>query len=153
MRVCERCALRLSDVYREQGMLRIEGRGHARWIMLSPNGWSQLLCYVDQPRPKGRIEEDSLFFSETSQPLTSNTITLLFHRLKKRAGMSETGVSPSALRETFAVCSLQAGGTPEALSDILGLTHVTAVKRYQRLIDQMSKSDQQKEPAEEHQSR
>jgi site-specific recombinase XerD len=85
-----------------------------------------------------RVEEVPLFLSEWYQPLTINGITLLFDRLKKRAGISEKPVSPSVLRDTCAVRYLQAGGKLEALRDQLGLADLTALKRYERLSRQLS---------------
>ena len=38
--------------------------------------------------------EDHLFLSETLLPLTKNGMTLLFNRLKKRAGITGKRVSP-----------------------------------------------------------
>jgi hypothetical protein len=101
----------------------------------------------------GSVEEGHLFLSEWYRPLTDNTLTLLFDRLKKRAGISKKPVSPSVLRDTFAVRYLQAGGEPEALRDLLGLRDLAALKRYERLNAQKSENEQQQELAEEHSSR
>ncbi len=156
MRVSELCGLRLWDVDREQRTLRVQGRGNERWLALSPNGWFQLLSYLEQHRPKevfleGRqAEEAPLFLSETYQPLTINALTLLFDRLRKRAGMTEERVNPSLLRDTFAVRYLQAGGEPEALCTILGLTGMASLKRYEQLCTQKIEHEPQKEPTEEH---
>ena len=67
--------------------------------------------------------------------------------------MSEKPVNPSVLRDTFAVRYLQAGGDLEALRDLLGLTNVAALKRYERLSAHKFEHEQQQEPGEEHQSR
>jgi site-specific recombinase XerD len=129
MRVSDLCGLRLSDVNREQRSLRVQGRGNERWLPLSSNGWFQVLSSLEYHRPKKGFSEGEqstetlLFLSETYHPLTINALTLLFGRLRKRAGMTEEQVTPSLLRETFAVHYLQAGGEPEALRAILGLRH------------------------------
>ncbi len=52
MRASELCGLHLWDVNREQKTLRVEGRGKERWLGLSPKGWDQVLCYLEQYRPK-----------------------------------------------------------------------------------------------------
>jgi site-specific recombinase XerD len=156
MRVSDLCGLRLSDVNREQRSLRIQGRGEERWLALSPNGWFQLLSYLEQARPKKGFSEEEqardapLFLSETYQPLTINALTLLFGRLRKRAGMTEEQVTPSLLRDTFAVRYLQAGGEPEALRAILGLAGMESVKRYEQLSLQQIEHKPQQEPPEEH---
>jgi site-specific recombinase XerD len=159
MRVSELCALRLSDVDREHRALRVRGTGGSeRWIALSPNGWYQVLSYLERYRPKegcrqdGDVEDDHLFLSEWYRPLTSNSLTLLFDRLWKRSGISDKPVSPSALRDTFAVRFLQAGGELDALGSVLGLKDKAALKRYARVSTQRNKNDVQKESTEGHSS-
>jgi len=89
MRLSELCGLRLGDVDREQRALRVQEKGgKERWLTLSPNGWYQLLSYLERHRPKQgsaeeSVEENPLFLSETYQPLMANAITLLFDRLTK----------------------------------------------------------------------
>lgn len=89
MCVSELCRLRLSDVDREQSALRVQRTGgQERWLALSPNGWHQLLSYLERYRPKGGyMEENHLFLSEWCQPLTINGIAQVLDRLKQRAGI------------------------------------------------------------------
>ena len=157
MRVSELCGVRIGDVDREQRAVRIQRTGGEQdWIPLSPNGWFQVLSYLEQYRLKEeRAEneggkEDHLFLSEWYQPLTSNSTTLLFNRLAKRAGISEKPVTPSVLRDTFAVRFLQAGGEPEVLRAILGLRGRVALTRYEHFIAQKSKNKPQKKSGEVH---
>ncbi len=63
-----------------------------------------------------------LNLSETCRPLTKSAIALLFGRLRKRARITSKHVSPSLLRETFAVRYLQAEGDPCVLQELLGHT-------------------------------
>ncbi len=121
MRVSELCGLRLGDVDRERRALRVQSTGGSeRWMALSPNSWYQLLSYLERDRPKegcrqgGDVEDDHLFLSEWYRPLTSNSLTLLFDRLWKRAGISDKPVSPSVLRDTLpsASCRREASWTP-----------------------------------------
>ena len=128
MRLFELRNRRLGDVDREQRALRVQCKGGTtRWLTLSTNGWYQLLSYRERYRLAGecseveRSEQASLFLSEWYHPLTKNAITLLFVRLRKRAGMSDQPVTPSVLRDTFAVRYLEAGGRLESLCEVLGL--------------------------------
>jgi len=128
MRVSELCELRLADVNEEQQAVRLpRAGGREHWVTLSSNAWFQLRSYLEHARPKGigvkdrgEVEENHLFLSEWYQPLSSNRITLLFHHLKKRAGISGKPLSPSGLRDTCAVRYLQAGGTRQALGGSWG---------------------------------
>jgi site-specific recombinase XerD len=94
---------------------------------------------VDQYRrkEKGCSEEKSLFLSETHRPLTPNAVTQLFVRLNARAGLTDHPISPSMLRETFAVHYLQAGGNPLTLQTLLGRVDLATIKRYQQVSERI----------------
>jgi site-specific recombinase XerD len=131
--VSEVCALRVKDVDREQGQLTIQGTGpKARRVILGEQGLCQIRFYLDTYRLKavgGMAGEELLFLSDKHQPLTRNAITLLFRRLHQRAGIAEQHISPTMLRDTFAVRYLQAGGTPSQLRKVLGLDARTPITR------------------------
>jgi len=152
MLVSEACSLRLEDMERKQGQLRIGGTGaYRRRIELSPQGQQALRAYVDQYRhkEKGNAEEKHLFLSETHCPLTPNAVTQLFVRLNARARLTEHPVSPSMLRETFAVRYLQAGGNPLTLQTLLGRVDLATIKRYQQVGEHMAKKGNFQGTAEE----
>jgi integrase/recombinase XerD len=137
IRACEVCGLRLGDVDREQGLLRVRGKGsRARWVPLKQEGLRQLLVYIDHHRletvkreQRKRVGEGPLFVSETGRPLTENGIALLFGRLRKRAGITRKDVNPTLLRDSFAVRYLQAGGDLFTLRELLGQEESAVVKR------------------------
>jgi site-specific recombinase XerD len=160
IRVNELCALRLEDVDREAGTLRIGGnRSRERHLPLSARGWQQLCLSLDQYRCKStaatpeRVGGTFLFLTETYRPLTKNTLTLLFARLRTRTGLPHVAVRPSSLRDTFAVRYLQAGGNLEALRDLLGHKDLATLKRYTRLSAEKSEHESQKAPEEVQPSR
>ena len=93
-----------------------------------------------------------MFLSEWYRPLMSNSITLLFGRLKKRAGISDKPVSPSVLRDTYAVRYLQVGGQAEALLKQLGLYHPASITQYQRYCKQLREERKSNEPPVDHRS-
>jgi site-specific recombinase XerD len=132
--VTEVCGLRLSDVDREQGQVRIQRPDESmRWVPLGANALQHLLSYLDQSRlieAKAETGEGALFLSERRRPLTPNAITLLFLRLSSHTEMTGKGVSPSLLRDTFAVRYLQQGGHPKTLQKLLGVASRDAIKRY-----------------------
>ena len=142
MRVSELCELRLSDVDREQGTLLIRGKGaRIRLLTLGHEGLRHLRAYLDTYRQEetARVEQrsasqDHLFLSETGHPLTENGISLLFGRLRKRAGIVRGAVNPSLLRESFALRYLQTGGEPSILQELLGYPNQATSTRYQCLI-------------------
>nr|MBA2680605.1 site-specific integrase [Ktedonobacteraceae bacterium] len=97
VRVSELRALRLVDVDREQGRLRVGGDSNQRWMLLSAHGWQHLCAYLKlhhaKERLEGEVQQTSLFSTEWCGPLTNNAITLVFARLKKRIGVKGKSLS------------------------------------------------------------
>jgi site-specific recombinase XerD len=143
MRPWEVCRLHLSNVDREQGLLRVKGKD-ARWrlVPLGSEGLRHLLAYVDgfrlqsvKQEKRRRVGEEPLFVSETGHPLRKNTIDLVLSRLRKRAGITRKGVNPSLLRDTFAVRYLQSGGDLFTLRELLGQEESAVVRRALRMSE------------------
>jgi site-specific recombinase XerD len=136
MHVTEVCRLRLGDVDREQGMVKVQGKGEAvRWLTLGHEGQCSLLAYLDHYRLKeamhckqGNANAEPLFLSETGHPLTKRAIGLLFGRLRERVGGSPKTICASLLRKNFAVRYLQTGGDPSTLRELLGQQKNVTIK-------------------------
>ncbi len=143
IRVSELCGLRLADFDRKHGVITVKGKGSKeRRIALGQNCQRNFLYYLDRHRPGdeelaewGSAGEDHLFLSETRLPMTKNGVTLLFARLKKRAGITDKRVSPHILRHTFAIRYLKAGNDPFSLQELLGHEDMATVKLYMRMND------------------
>jgi len=145
LRVSELCCLRLADVDRADGTVTVhEKRGHVRTLPLSADGKRAVCAYLDQARltpawePAVPEARDQLLLTERRQPLTKNSLTLLFGRLSQRAGFTRIPICPSMLRDTYAIRFLQAGGELAALQQQLGVTGLASVKRYQHCCEQRS---------------
>ena len=152
IRVSELCGLRLNNVDRKQGVLTVWGKGSKeRRIAIGQNCQRNLFYYLDHHRPEeeelaewGSSGEDHLFLSETRLSLTKNGMTLLFGRLKKRAGITGKRVSPHILRHTFAIRYLINGGDPFSLQELLGHEDMATVKMYMRMNDQTIQDQKRK---------
>ncbi len=131
--VSEVCALNLGDIDLAQGTLHIRGSGsRGRVFPLTPQVQQALTVYLEQYRLRAgkRGASDSLFLSEQRARLTKNVFTQLFQRLCARAGLEDRRLTPTMLREMFAIRFLQTGGPPKALQRLLGLAESTSIKRY-----------------------
>jgi integrase/recombinase XerD len=128
---------------RQTGILRVRGKGgKERQISLGSKSLGHLLWYLDQSCPEEHLAgkgagEDHLFLSKSGLPLTKNSLVLLFGRLRKRAGISDTPISPQILRHSFALRYLQAGGDPCGLRELLGYVGIAQVKLYLHWHDQL----------------
>jgi len=128
------CASRMSIVSRVSS--RYEGKVPRHDGSQRQEGFGQLLEYLDHARakttPSGtrrRSGEEPLFLTESGRSFTENTFSLLFGRLRKRAGMKGKEVGSSLLRDSFAVRYLQAGGDLFTLRELLGHEESIRVKR------------------------
>jgi integrase/recombinase XerD len=132
--VSEVCALDLEDVDLAQRTLHIQGScSRERVLPLTPSVQQALSLYLEQYRLRVGMHgaSDPLFLSEQRARLTKNVFTQLFQRLCRRAGLENRRLTPTMLREMFAIRFLQTGGPPKALQRLLGLAQSTAIKRYQ----------------------
>jgi site-specific recombinase XerD len=112
IRLSELINLHVGDVDRKHGLITVKGKGaKERRIALGQNCFRHLTSYLDRHRPdEQELEawdnpgENHLFLTETRQPLTKNSVTLLFARLKKRAGI--TGNLWTFLTASSTLCRL-----------------------------------------------
>jgi hypothetical protein len=138
-----RGAALLGDLDRKQGVITVQGKGaKQRRIALGQNCLRAVLHYLDRHRPDaeelaswGQAGEDHLLLSERRRPLTKNGLTLLFARLKQRAGITGKRVSPHILRHAFAIRYLVLGNDPFSLQELLGHEDMTTVKYYMHMND------------------
>jgi integrase/recombinase XerD len=131
--VSEVCALNLEDVDLAQGTLHVQGKGpKGRVLPLTPQVQQALIMYLEQYRLRTgkRGASDPFFLSEQRTRLTKNVFTQLFQRLCTRVGLEDRHLTPTMLRETFAMRFLQMGGPPKALRRLLGVAETTPIKRY-----------------------
>jgi integrase/recombinase XerD len=152
IRVSELCHLRLGDLDRKKGIITVKGKGSKeRRIALGQNCLRNLLQYIDRHRPDekeleewGSLGEDHLLLAETRRPLTKNGMTLLFARLKKRAGITGKRISPHIFRHTFAIRYLILGNDPFSLQELLGHEDMTTVKNYMHMNDETIQDQKRK---------
>src|SRR6266699_155817 len=152
IRVSELCGLRLADFDRKHGILTVVGKGSKeRRIALGNNCLRNLLYYLDKHRPDeeelaewGSTGEDHLFLSETRLPLTKNGVTLLFKRIRQRAGVTDKRISPHIFRHSFAIRYLVLGNDPFSLQELLGHEDMTTVKNYMRMNDETIQAQKRK---------
>ncbi len=152
IRLSELCGLRIGDFDRKHGLITVKGKGSKeRRIALGQNCLRHLLYYLERHRPDeeelaewGSAGEDHLFLSETRTPLTINGVTLLFARLRKRAGITDKRISPHIFRHTFAIRYLVLGNDPFSLQELLGHEDMTTVKNYMHMNDETIQSQKRK---------
>jgi site-specific recombinase XerD len=133
-------------------MIIVNGKGSKeRRIALGSNCLRHVLYYLDRHRPDeeeltewGSAGEDHLFLSETRLPLTNNGVSLMFRRIRKRAGITDKRISPHIFRHTFAIRYLVLGNDPFSLQDLLGHEDIGTVKYYMHMNDETIQAQKRK---------
>ena len=133
LRVSELCSLTLSDLYLDEGFLRVTGKGSKqRLVPISPRAIHELkLWFIDRNNIEPRAgEEDFVFLSQKRRQRLSR-ITV-FHFIKvhaEAAGIVKT-ISPHTFRHSFATHLLEGGANLRAIQAMLGHESIATTEIY-----------------------
>ena len=133
LRVSEVCGLRLSDLYLDEGFIRVTGKGDKqRLVPISDRAVAELEAYfVDRnmiPIKKGY--EDFVFISERlKKPLSR---IMVFHFIKELVGLVgiKKNVSPHTFRHSFATHLLEGGANLRVIQAMLGHESISTTEIY-----------------------
>lgn len=128
-------SLKLSDIDKRNQTMLINGKGSKQRVV--PYGVSlkrQLKRYLSL-RNCEPCNYAALFLTVEREPITSNTIKMLFRRVKDISGISR--IYPHLLRHTFATNYIAQGGNLEVLRVLLGHSSISITQIYVHLAAQM----------------
>lgn len=134
LRVSELCSLQLSDLYFEEGFIRIEGKGgKQRLVPISTSAIEELNLYFEQRSQMTNIKSghDSYVFLSFRRGTKLSRI-MIFHMIKELvelAGIHKT-VSPHTFRHSFATHLLEGGANLRAIQVLLGHECITTTEIY-----------------------
>jgi integrase/recombinase XerC/integrase/recombinase XerD len=133
LRIGELINLKMEDVHMDEGYLKVLGKGKKeRIVPMGNNAQKALQRYLFRFRPKPiNPVVQNVFLSQSSNPLTENSMKLMFTRLAKRSGVCR--LHAHLCRHTFATRFLINGGDVFTLQQILGHSTLEMVSRYVNL--------------------
>ena len=132
LRVSELVNLKISNLYRDQGFMRITGKGSKqRLVPISPVAdlW---LEYWFEDRSKLDIKpeySDIVFLNRYGRQLTRAMIFTIIKTLARQADIHKT-ISPHTLRHSFATHLLQNGADLRIIQQLLGHEDITTTEIY-----------------------
>ena len=132
LRVSELILLRLSDLFLDEGYIRVVGKGNKeRIVPISSRAVKELelwFVYRNEMFIK-RGEEDYVFLGRRGAHLTRTMILLIIKRQAAEAGIKKT-ISPHTLRHSFATSLLEGGADLRAIQAMLGHEHIVTTEIY-----------------------
>lgn len=137
LRVSELCGLELKNVWLDEGMLKITGKGNKeRLIPIGKQLQRILWRYIHGYRPEPACHQfDNLFLTREGQPLSKDRVDKIMSRYGTKAEIAGIRCSPHTLRHTAAVRFLRNGGDVFSLQRLLGHASLEMTRRYCELAD------------------
>lgn len=133
LRVSELLGLRLSDLFFDEGFIKVTGKGSKdRFVPVGPYNRECILRYIREVRPHQQPQagfEDVVFLNRRGRGLSRAMIFTIVRDLAARAGLRKN-VSPHTFRHSFATHLLQNGADIRAIQQMLGHESITTTEVY-----------------------
>jgi site-specific recombinase XerD len=137
LRVSELASVTLDNLWLEDGVIKIMGKGGKERLVPIGKGVQRLLWrYVAKYRPQPtNMKCDFLFLTTDGRPLTKDRIDKMMSRHGLKASIKGVRCSPHTLRHTAAIRFLRNGGDVFSLQRMLGHSSLEMTRRYCQVAD------------------
>lgn len=136
LRVSELINLRFSDLYFDEGFIRVIGKGNKeRLVPVSPQVQKEIELYNNHIRRNQDItkgHENIVFLNRRGSQLTRVMIFTIIKELAKAINLKKT-ISPHTFRHSFATHLIEGGANLRAIQDMLGHESITTTEIYTHL--------------------
>ena len=136
LRVSELVNLRFSDLYFDEGFIRVIGKGNKeRLVPVSPSVQHEIGIYNDAIRRHQNIQpgnENVVFLNRRGAKLTRVMIFTIVKNLAKEIGLKKN-ISPHTFRHSFATHLIEGGANLRAIQEMLGHESITTTEIYTHL--------------------
>jgi len=132
LRVSELCNLKISDLYFEEGFIKVEGKGgKQRLVPISPRAIKEIK-YWFADRNLGKIKkgyEDYVFLARWGNNISRIMVFHMIKELAEKAGITKN-ISPHTFRHSFATHLLEGGANLRAIQCMLGHESIATTEIY-----------------------
>ncbi|MGP8216291.1 MAG: site-specific tyrosine recombinase XerD [Bacteroidia bacterium] len=136
LRVSELAGLKISDVYFDEGYLRVIGKGNKQRIVPLGKSTARFIqIYMNNIRCHLAVKkgaEDILFLNRNGNKISRVMIFLIIQKLKEKAGLKKK-ISPHTFRHSFATHLVEGGADLRAVQEMLGHESITTTEIYTHL--------------------
>lgn len=136
LRVSELVELKISEVYKNEGFVRVIGKGNKeRLVPIGSMALDQLELYLKQDRihfPIQKGQEDFIFLNLRGKKMTRMTVFNIIRDLAETCGIRKS-ISPHTFRHSFATHLVEAGADLRAVQEMLGHASITTTEIYTHL--------------------
>jgi len=143
LRVSELCNLKLSELYFEEGFIKVEGKGSKqRLVPISPRAIKEIRLYFTD-RNLMKIKpgfEDFVFISNFGKNISRIMVFHIIKELAVRIGLKKK-ISPHTFRHSFATHLLEGGANLRAIQCMLGHESIGTTEIYTHIDRNMLRSE------------
>lgn len=143
LRVSELCNLKISDLYFDEGFIKVEGKGSKqRLVPISPRAISEIKYWLTD-RSLGKIKrgyEDYVFLARWGNNISRIMIFHLIKELAQKAGITKS-ISPHTFRHSFATHLLEGGANLRAIQCMLGHESIATTEIYTHIDRNLLRSE------------
>lgn len=140
LRVSELITLKISDIFKEDGFIRVIGKGDKeRLVPIGEGSLHILFNYIDGERKHTKIKPkftDTVFLNRRGSGLTRQMVFLIVKELAETNGITKT-ISPHTFRHSFATHLIEGGANLIAVQQMLGHASVSTTEIYTHISDEL----------------
>ena len=133
LRVSEMVGLKISDLFFEEGFIRVIGKGNKqRFVPVNDHIIRLIDNYRNLIRSSLDVDndfEDTLFLNRRGRQISRNMVFMILKDLVQKSGTKKK-VSPHTLRHSFATHLLENGADLRAIQQMLGHESITTTEIY-----------------------
>jgi integrase/recombinase XerD len=133
LRVTELITLQISDLFFEEGFIRVIGKGDKqRFVPINIQTQRYITFYMNDIRSHITVQkgyEDTLFLNRRGKQLTRVMIFTIVKNLAIKSGIKKS-ISPHTFRHSFATHLLERGADLRAIQQMLGHESITTTEIY-----------------------
>ena len=153
LRVSELVTLHLSDLYLEEGFIRVLGKGNKERIVYLNNSClnaiNNYLAVLNSGEKIKRSdkEKDALFLNKNGKRIGARRVEQIVEDCLKQAGLDGMGISPHKLRHTAATLLYQDAGVDiRVLKELLGHESLSTTEIYTHVSNKQIEDASKKSP-------